>query len=387
MTKLLMGVTSSISLQLLRGQLEYFSKQGYDVHLICSPSGEIDRMLPENITVHNVRMTREISPFADLFSLLRIIMIYLKVRPDITNVSTPKASLLCMIAAFLTRTPTRIYSVIGLRFETCTGKKRKLLHFIEKLVCQLSTTCLAVSPSLKEVLVEERLAPREKIHVLGSGSYNGLDLAEFELDVAEVARLKKKYVPDNQHKVIGYVGRLTKDKGIDDLVAAFTELSAEHTNLTLLLVGDFEAGDMVSPLTQKRIEENPHIVKTGFVPKTASYYRLMDVFILPTYREGFGNVILEAAAANVPVVTTNVTGAKDAIIPNETGLLVEAGHVADMKKALMTLLEDNELAEKLSGNGRMRVGREFRSEIIWQQLDKVYRETEVDKQDVYEMEK
>ncbi|MBC1936765.1 glycosyltransferase family 4 protein [Listeria grandensis] len=387
MTKLLMGVTSSISLQLLRGQLEYFSKQGYDVHLICSPSGEIDQMLPENITVHNVRMTREISPFSDLLSLLRIIMIYLKVRPDITNVSTPKASLLCMIAAFLTRTPTRIYSVIGLRFETCTGKKRKLLHFIEKLVCKLSTTCLAVSPSLKEVLVEERLASREKIRVLGSGSYNGLDLAEFQLDAAEVARLKKRYVPDNQHKVIGYVGRLTKDKGIDDLVAAFTELAAEHTNLKLLLVGDFEAGDMVSPLTQKRIEEHPHIVKTGFVPKTASYYRLMDVFILPTYREGFGNVILEAAAANVPVITTNVTGAKDAIIPNETGLLVEAGHIADMKKALMTLLEDNELAEKLSENGRMRVGREFRSEIIWQQLDKVYRETEVDKRNVYEMEK
>lgn len=387
MTKLLMGVTSSISLQLLRGQLEYFSKQGYDVHLICSPSGEIDQMLPENITVHNVSMTREISPFADLFSLLRIIMIYLKVRPDITNVSTPKASLLCMIAAFLTRTPTRIYSVIGLRFETCTGKKRKLLHFIEKLVCKLSTTCLAVSPSLKEVLIEERLAPREKIHVLGSGSYNGLDLAEFELDVAEVVRLKKQYVPDNQRKVIGYVGRLTKDKGIDDLVAAFTELSAEHTNLTLLLVGDFEAGDMVSALTQKRIEENPHIIKIGFVPKTASYYRLMDVFILPTYREGFGNVILEAAAANVPVVTTNVTGAKDAIIPNETGLLIEAGDVADMKKALMTLLEDNELAEKLSENGRVRVGREFRSEIIWQELDRVYRETEGGKQDVYEMEK
>lgn len=127
MTKLLMGVTSSISLQLLRGQLEYFSKQGYDIHLICSPSGEIDQMLPENITVHNVRMTREISPFSDLLSLLRIIMIYLKVRPDITNVSTPKASLLCMIAAFLTRTPTRIYSVIGLRFETCTGKKTKTI--------------------------------------------------------------------------------------------------------------------------------------------------------------------------------------------------------------------------------------------------------------------
>ncbi|EUJ31574.1 glycosyltransferase [Listeria cornellensis] len=240
---------------------------------------------------------------------------------------------------------------------------------------------------MKEVLVEERLASREKIRVLGSGSYNGLDLAEFQLDAAEVARLKKQYLPDNQRKVIGYVGRLTKDKGIDDLVAAFTELATEHTNLKLLLVGDFEAGDMVTPLTQKRIEENPHIVKTGFVPKTASYYRLMDVFILPTYREGFGNVILEAAAANVPVITTNVTGAKDAIIPNETGLLVEAGHIAAMKKALMTLLEDNELAEKLSGNGRMRVGREFRSEIIWQQLDKVYRETEVDKRNVYEMEK
>ncbi|MBC2164793.1 glycosyltransferase family 4 protein [Listeria booriae] len=387
MTKLLMGVTSSISIQLLRGQLEYFNKQGYDIHLICSPSGEIDQMLPDNITVHDVRMKREISPFSDLLSLLQIIMIYLKVRPNITNVSTPKASLLCMIAAFLTRTPTRIYSVIGLRFETCTGKKRKLLHFIEKLVCKLSTTYLAVSPSLKEVLVEERLASREKIHVLGSGSYNGLDLAEFQLDEAEVASLKKQYLPDKQHRVIGYVGRLTKDKGIDDLVAAFTELSEEHNNLKLLLVGDFEAGDMVTPLTKKRIEEHRHIIKIGFVPKTASYYRLMDVFILPTYREGFGNVILEAAAANVPVVTTNVTGAKDAIIPNETGLLVEAGHIAGMKEALMRLLEDNDLANKLSENGRMRVGREFRSEIIWQQLDKVYRESEVDKQDVYEMEK
>ncbi|WP_430535238.1 glycosyltransferase family 4 protein [Listeria rocourtiae] len=387
MAKLLMGVTSSISLQLLRGQLEYFSKQGYDIHLICSPSGEIDQALPENITVHNVRMTREIALFSDLLSLLQIIMIYLKVRPDITNVSTPKASLLCMIAAFLTRTPARIYSVIGLRFETCTGKKRKLLRFIEKLVCKLSTVCIAVSPSLKEVLVEERLAPREKICVLGSGSYNGLNLEEFQLDESKVSSLKKRYLPDNQGKVIGYVGRLTKDKGIDDLVATFTELSMEQENLTLLLVGDFEAGDMVAPLTKKRIEENPHIIKTGFVSKTASFYRLMDVFILPTYREGFGNVILEAAAANVPVITTNVTGAKDAIVPDETGLLIDAGDIIAMKKTLLTLLEDNALAEKLSRNGHVRVSREFKSEIIWQQLERLYSELEADKQDVYEVEK
>ncbi|KMT62188.1 glycosyltransferase family 4 protein [Paenilisteria newyorkensis] len=387
MSKILIGVTSSISTQLLRGQLEYFNKKGYDMHLICSPDGDIDFVPSSNIKVHKVRMKREISPFSDLLSLLQIIWIYLKVRPDITNVSTPKASLLCMIAAYLTRTPMRIYSIIGLRFETCTGKKRKLLLTIEKLICKWSTRCIAVSPSLKEVLIQEGLAPREKIKVLGSGSYNGLDLSEFKLDKDEVARLKKQYLDESDHQVIGYVGRLTKDKGIDDLVEAFTELATEKSNLTLLLVGDFEEGDAVSATTKNRILENHRIIKTGFVPKTASYYRLMDMFILPTYREGFGNVVLEAAAANVPVITTNVTGAKDAIIPNETGLLIEAGNVTEMKEAIRTLLEDKEQAARLSEKGRKRVVKEFQSENIWKDLDIIYSRAEAEERYVYEVEK
>ncbi|MBC2304042.1 glycosyltransferase family 4 protein [Listeria booriae] len=387
MSKILIGVTSSISTKLLRGQLEYFSKRGYDMHLICSPDGNIDFVPSSNIKVHKVRMKREIAPFSDLLSLFQIIWVYLKVRPDITNVSTPKASLLCMIAAYLTRTPMRIYSIIGLRFETCTGKKRKLLLTIEKLICKWSTACIAVSPSLKEVLIQEGLAPKEKIKVLGSGSYNGLDLSEFELDKPEVARLRKQYLGESDNQVIGYVGRLTKDKGTDDLVEAFTELAREKSNLTLLLVGDFEDGDAVTTITKKRILEGQNIVKTGFVPKTASYYRLMDVFILPTYREGFGNVLLEAAAADIPVVTTNVTGAKDAIIPNETGLLIEAGNITEMKDAIKTLLENKEEAARLSEKGQERVRREFQSEVIWRNLDIVYNRTEAVEQNVYEIEK
>lgn len=370
MKKVVMGVTNSLSITLLRGQFKYFSDKGYQIHLITSDGPELNDPELENVILHTVPMKREIALFSDLVALIKIIMIYLKVKPDISNVSTPKASLLCSIAAFLSRTKVRIYSVIGLRLETCTALKRKILYVIEKLIIKLSTLCLAVSPSLKEALITNGLASPSKIKVLASGSYNGIQFDRLKREEDAIQKTKQTY--SLKGPVIGFVGRLTRDKGVNELVQSFLYLLEKIPDATLLLVGGFEEGDPVDGKVKECILTNPHIIYTGFVKNPSSFYYNMDIFILPTYREGFGNVLIEAAYCYLPVITTNVTGAKDAILPNETGLLVEAGNELELYEATLYLLNNPNKAQEMAKKGHYRSEENYPSIRIWKELEKVY---------------
>ncbi len=301
-----------------------------------------------------------------------------KLQPAITNVGTPKAGLLGGIAALAAGVPCRIYTAHGLRFETARGLRRSLLLGCEYLACWTAHRVLAVSESVRQTLLANRLAPAAKVVVLGRGSCNGVDAEYFDpesVSQKKIAEMRASLGIPEGAPIIGFVGRFTRDKGISVLVNAYEALRRELPAVYLLLVGDFETGDPVDPATRKLMESDAQIVGCGMVNDPRIHYQLMDVVVLPTYREGFPNVVLEAQAAGKVVVTTRATGAIDSIVDGETGLLVEAGDAAALAAALKQLLLDPGRRARMGERGRQWVRAGFQRESVWNALIDEYRAT------------
>jgi glycosyltransferase involved in cell wall biosynthesis len=319
-------------------------------------------------------MEREISPLKDLIALVRLYRVIRQFKPDLVDVSTPKAGLLGSIAAMLARVPCRVYTLRGLRMETATGLKRAVLWLAEWISCACAHRVVPVSNSLRRRAVELKLVTAAKTNILEHGS-GGVDLVRFNprrRSIPETEALRRDLGLTGNETVIGFVGRFVKDKGIRELVEAFRELSMTRPDLRLLLVGDFESGDPVEPEVRKYIESAATILRPGFVEDTAPYYALMDVFVLPTYREGFPGVPLEAQASGVPVVTTTATGAIDSIVDGVTGVLVPVGDSKALTKAIDGLLADSALRQRMGRAGRAHTEREFRQELVWDALIRHY---------------
>ena len=369
-------LTSSLGVVFLRGQLENARKAGYEVTVISSPGNELSSAArTEDVRAIAVAMSREISPARDLLSLLRLWRIFLRLRPMITNVGTPKAGLLGGLAAFLARVPCRIYTLHGLRLETTAGMRRRLLWFSERLACLCAHRVICVSESLRRKAVTLGLVPAEKTIVLGAGSVNGVDASRYsplEATSARVADLRAKLGIPASAPVLGFVGRFTRDKGIDQLLQAFTLLQARFPQLRLLLVGDFEAGDPPSAEAIERIQTDPQIISTRFVDDAAPYYQLMDVLALPTYREGFPNAVLEAQAAGKPAVVTNATGAVDSVLDGVGGLVVPVRDTSALAQAIATLLADPSRMAAMGLRGRERVLSDFQPAQIRAELMCLY---------------
>ncbi len=370
-------VTAPISaMQLLKGQFVWMKTRNRDVQLLTSSGDEVAIVIhSEGIKVTVVPMRREISLFADVNSLIEMYFRLCIIKPHISNVSTPKAGLLGGIAAVLARVPARVYTLRGLRLETSRGFKRRLLWCVEWLACQCAHKVICVSPSLQQTVIAMRLTSASKTIVLGAGSSNGVNVEQFYATPERLERARKLRFELSiavKAPVVGFVGRFTKDKGIEELVNAFDLLRTKIPTAILLLLGDFEKGDSVNPETQTRIKSGDGIVWAGFVDSPANHYHVFDVFALPTYREGFPNVPLEAAAAGKPVIATNATGARDAVLDGVTGLLVPVGDVPALADALIRILDSSELAQQLGNAGREWVTKEFKPERIWSALDNLY---------------
>jgi glycosyltransferase involved in cell wall biosynthesis len=372
------AVTSSVSLVLLRGQLAYLRAAGFHPAVVCSPGPQLEETREtESIPVFTVEMEREISPLKDLVALVRASQLVRRLRPMISNCGTPKAGLLVGLAAWLNRVPCRIYTLRGLRVETARGPKRWLLLLTERIACGCAHRVICVSPSLRQRVVELGVVPPEKTIVLASGSSNGVDPSRFSSTperLADAAEIRRRLGIDPYCPVIGYVGRLTSDKGIPELIAAFRLIRQSFPDVVLLLVGSYEEGDPVPPETCAAIESDSGVIRVDFTSEIATYYFVMDMLVLPTHREGFPNVVLEAQAASRPVVTTRATGASDSVCDGVTGLLVPVGDTVALADGLMKLLSNRELAQRMGRAGRERVIREFRHETIWEALTGFYRE-------------
>lgn len=336
---IVVGITHPQTCLVLRGRLQALLGAGFRVKLICSPGELLDRTAAdEGVEAIPIPMRRGFALFSDLVSLVRIWAVLRRLRPDVTEFSTPKAGLLGNVAALLCGVPKRVYLVRGLRLETATGWRRALLAGTERLAAACSHLVMCNSHSLGRQMVALGLAPAVKVQVLGHGSSNGVDVERFSPGASD---LRSACSIPTGAPVIGFVGRLTRDKGVPELVQAFDEILARLPEARLLLVGWFdESADALSAAFRKRIDAHPRIVRTGFVHDTAAWYRAMDVLVLPTWREGFPNVALEAAASGIPVVTTRATGACDAVLPEVTGILIPAGDAGAIAESVLKLLSN-----------------------------------------------
>jgi len=371
--RLVMGVTSDQTCLVLKGRLRALRLAGFDVTLLSAPGENLTRLAyEEGVTACPLPMRRGISPVADLISFIAVCRILLRLRPSITDFSTPKAGLLGNLAAWVLQVPHRVYTLRGLKLEGSRGWKRKLLLWSERLAAWCSHVVLCNSESLRAAAQALRIAPAGKLHLLGDGSSNGVDCVRFSPGASKV---RPELGMDEKDLVLGFVGRLTKDKGIPELLVAFEEILRAEPRCWLLLVGWFDrAEDALDLSWRAHIARHPRTCHTGFVADTAPYYRAMDLLVLPTHREGFPNVALEAAACGLPVITTESTGARDAVIPETTGLLIPAGIPEAISEAVLGLLRDAGQRRRFGDAGRAWVMERYAKERVLALAVEFYRE-------------
>lgn len=372
-------MNSAIALRFLQGQPEYFQSRGFDVSVLCPErrQGEWEVAKPKGVRILEVPMKREIAPLKDLATLWRLWRVIGSLRPAVTNVGTPKAGLLGGLAAWLNRVPCRFYTLHGLRLETTIGLKRRLLIHMERLACRFAHRVICVSRSVRERAIAFGLTKPEKAIVLGSGSCNGIDVSRFAPNPRLIQRataLRRQLGIPEKATVILFLGRLTRDKGIPELVDAFARLDEQIPNVRLMLAGCFEEEDPLPPETRRRLEKHSHIVFVGAFHDTPTVYAAADVVVLPSHREGLPTVVLEAQAAGKPVVGASATGIVDVITDGETGLLFPVGDAAALVKALRRLITDNTLARKIEIAAQERVNREFQQGQVWDALYRAYLE-------------
>jgi glycosyltransferase involved in cell wall biosynthesis len=369
-------VTVPVSTIFFRGQIAQLRRDGFRVTFIASPGPQSAAIEAEGGEFIGVPMEREISVLKDVVSLWRLWKVLRKVRPKVTNVGTPKAGLVGGMAARLAGVPVRVYTLHGLRLETARGFKRRLLEVMERVACANAQYVRCVSQSVRDRAVQLKLVEEKKSYVVGRGSSNGVDFELFRRTkrrIDEATEVRRQFKIPGWAPVVGFVGRFTRDKGIAELYKAFVQVKSYFPDARLLLLGDFEEGDPVDAAVRRGLETEPGVIFAGMVKDTPRYYAAMDVLALPTYREGFPNVPLEAQAAGVPVVTTRVTGAVDSVLDGVTGKLVPAQDAEALAQALIELLGNPEKRKQMGKLAASWVEDRFRRELVWEELVKDYR--------------
>ncbi|MEN6521634.1 MAG: glycosyltransferase family 4 protein [Armatimonadota bacterium] len=364
------------SLNFVRGQVSYMKDRGFEVHAISSPGKQLEEFADrEQITVSAVEMLRSITPVKDIRSLWQLWRSIRRIKPEIVHAHTPKGGLLGMISAWMAGAPVRIYHIRGLPFMTATGLKRKILIATENISCSLAHQVLCVSHSIRDVAVNEGICSADKIKALRSGSGNGVDAAQRFNPASwgtNRSDIRLQYGIPVDAVVIGFVGRIVRDKGIVELIEAWQSIVDQYPKVYLMLIGPFEPQDPVPSETIQLIKNGNRIVLTGGQEDSAPFYTAMDICVLPTYREGFPNVPMEAAAMGLPVVATQIPGCIDAVQDGVTGTLVPPRDSQSLARAIKAYLDDPDLRRKHGQAGRERVLRDFRPEDIWEAVYQEY---------------
>ena len=361
-----------------QNQIRFMSSEGFDIQTISSPGRELHECRRNTgVSMHEVAMQRRISPFADTIALLKLTRKLRRLRPDIVHTHTPKAGLLGTAAATLARVPTRIYTINGIRCSTSCGLRRALLVAADRLACLLATEVLCVSKTLGQQAVGLGICPAHKLRTLGFGASHGVDLAEFDpskRNLADREAARARYGLPRDALVLGYIGRVVRDKGIATLAAAWKMLRKDFPELRLLLCGEVETGDPLPPAVLQELRTDPRIrlmsANRGDMP---AVYAAIDICVLPSYREGLPNSVLEAQAMCLPVVTTRIPGTVDALQHGVTGLLVEPRDQYGLAHALKLLIQDPQLRQRLGAAGRAFVGQRFAEQTVSKLVAAEYR--------------
>ena len=394
MKKLFRITTASVSLaSLLKGQLNFFNHY-YDVTAIAdSENMQAWKTISEReqVKCYPIPMKRDISIFNDINSVFKLYHYFKKEKPFIVHTNTPKASLLGMVAAKFAKVPNRIYTVTGLRFEGSTGYHRKILIFMERVTCWAATKVIPEGQGVKKTLLKNKITDKT-LQIIANGNINGIDTSYFSstLYSSEQREKLKSELNIRSHDIVFcFVGRLVKDKGINELVAAFSQLStvieevrhcevrSNQLSIKLLLVGPFERElDPLLPETEQEIEDNPNIISIGSQKDVRPYLAISDIFVFPSYREGFPNVVMQAGAMELPCIVTDINGCNEIIEEGVNGLIIPPKNKEQLQAKMQLLLENSELRDKLKSNARGMITSRYEQEMVWEGLLAEYRKLE-----------
>ena len=366
---------------LLKGQLRFMASNGFDVKGVSSEGEEL-REVHENegIAVEAITMSRKITPFQDLKSLWEMWNFLRKEKPQIVHTHTPKAGIIGMLAARLAGVPHRLHTVAGLPLREAIGTKRKILNFVEKLTYSSATRVYPNSKGLYDFILQNNFTQSNKLKIIANGSSNGIDTTFFSPDqVTELERvtLREKLNIQPDDFVFVFVGRIVSDKGINELIKAFSQLQAVENNepagIKLLLVGGLENDlDPLNPETLAEINQNKDIISVGFQQDVRSFFAIADALIFPSYREGFPNVVMQAGAMGLPSIVSDINGCNEIIIEGENGLIIPSKNVEKLKEKMLTLAKDKNLYTKLKGNSRRMIENRYEQSVVWNALLEEY---------------
>ena len=370
--KLLRAVTVSQSVGFYLPLVPDLQSQGYEVVSLSSPGPELQELREKGVRCIEVPMERHISIKSDLLSLWKIIRTFRKEKPDIVHSMTPKAGMLCMVAAWICRVPVRIHTFTGLVWPTASGLKRKILMGTDWLTCACATHVIPEGEGVKNDLLNHGIT-HKPLKVLGYGNVRGIDLEHY-------ARTEK--VMRDADKIRGkdiftfvFVGRIVRDKGINELIAAFKRLQAKVPKIRLILVGEYEDNlDPIAPEARKEIEDNPCILAVGKQEDVRPWLAASDALVFPSYREGFPNVVIEAGAMGLPSIVTDINGSREIIQDGVNGLIVPSKNEDALLKEMEKLVEDTALASYLASHARRLVASRYEQGYVKQCLLDFYRQ-------------
>ncbi len=382
--------TAPVSLKvLLKGQLNFFQKQNFEVLAVSADGKEVSDILSQQIAHRVIPMTRSITPFQDLYCLIQLIRLMRSFKPHIVHTHTPKAGLLGMMAAYLCRVPIRMHTIAGLPLMEATGMKRRILKLTERITFFCAHRLYPNSFGLLDFIHQEfKLLPepekslsnsshaRTKFKVIGNGSSNGIDTNYFSRTAKleeEAQQLRLKWEVPNKSIVFGFVGRMVRDKGMVELVDAFRKI-ADTIDARLLLVGDFE--HELDPLPQSTldfIKNDPRVILPGFQQDVRPWLMMMDVFTFPSYREGFPNAVMQACSLEVPCIVSNINGCNEIIRNQINGLIVPSKSTEELMNAMKWLATHAEVRDTFAKKSREHLVANFDQHYLWNQLLEEYR--------------
>ena len=382
MKKLIRITTVPISFKvLLKGQLRFMASNGFDVKGVSSEGEELKEVREnEGIVMEAINMSRKITPFQDLKSLWEMWNFLRKEKPQIVHTHTPKAGIIGMLAARLAGVPHRLHTVAGLPLMEAIGTKRKILNFVEKLTYSSATRVYPNSKGLYDFILQNNFTQSNKLKIIANGSSNGINTTFFNpAQVSEIEKvaLREKLNIQPDDFVFVFVGRIVSDKGINELIKAFSELqTAENNELTgikLLLVGGLESDlDPLNPETLAEINQNKDIISVGFQQDVRPFFAISDALVFPSYREGFPNVVMQAGAMGLPSIVSDINGCNEIIVEGENGLIIPSKNVEKLKEKMLTLARDKNLYVKLKENSRRMIENRYEQSVVWNALLEEY---------------
>ena len=370
--KIIRSVTVPQSIGFFEEVMIRLKRDGYEVVVVTSPGKELDEFKQRNPQKKaiEVPMERHISLTNDIKSLWQMIKVMRKEKPYMVHSMTPKAGLLSMISGWLTGVPVRVHTFTGLVWPTETGLKRKILMATDWITCACATHIIPEGQGVLDDLKNHKVCTKP-MKVLGYGNVKGVDMAKF--NPARFVDVKKD---EDKFRFI-FVGRIVGDKGINELVEAFVRLNKEYPSTQLTLVGKYEANlDPLKPETLKLIEENPCIDACGprYGDDLLTEYMKSDCFVMPSYREGFPNTVMEAGAMGLPSIVTDINGSREIIIHGENGLIVPSKDSDALYEAMKLMIEDTSTREKMAANARPLIDSRFEKNFVQGCLIKFYQE-------------